>query len=678
MNDIFAKFQASSAKKFRKNMFLITLLVYLAAVLTISGIDLGIYEALYDTGGVTTYFKYIFTLLLTTFIPLALLSFILITLLTNPIYRVLVKLENNEDVSEKEITYAKLRTRRVPTIILIINLLTPIIIGIITTLVNHNTVIGVSILKDVSIFALISVVQISLYQSSLSYPKSQFKIFTIDRDSKEWFARYMQRIQLYASVLFAITTMIYVEVSITEYMATVIEEMKPPALTEERISMMDRLHSQIGENGKKLPDLAQENIDKIKSKSIILVLLSFFYSIAVIVFANIIIDRAKSIQINILKKVLHDISEGEADLTQRVIIVQADDTGELSELINRLMSRFQELFRHITESANKVSNTSKSIGSVLYSTISATEEMVAAVSQINSNTDKYRGVVSGSRDSLNRAVHSLDSITDHVTTQAAFVDQTSAAMEEMVANINSVNQVTSKANSLAEILTKISSKGGSAVTDSIQAVREIETSSAEVSTLIGIISKILAQTNILAMNAAIEAAHAGDVGRGFAVVAEEVRNLADTSSANLKIINENIKDVLNKVDNGVHLSEEAGEALTEVGEKTIQTTSLMSEVAHAMDEQVAGANEVLSSINSLVESSGEIKRLSHEQQQINTTMKSNLEETINAFNEVQSATKELEVGNGEIMNNISSLKKVIEENERVVKELENNLAGYKV
>ena len=361
-----------------------------------------------------------------------------------------------------------------------------------------------------------------------------------------------------------------------------------------------------------------------------------------------------------------------------MLIVQADDTGLLSHQLNKLLDRLQKMFRNITDQTNMVAESSRAVSSVLEGTVAAAEEMVASVAQINSNTSKNRQIVVSSRDSLNNMLNSLDRINSNVNTQAAYIEQTSSAMTEMIANIQSVNEVTSKAAALSETLKSVSNSGGQAVLNSITAVKDIEESSNEVNNLVQIIARILAATNMLAMNAAIEAAHAGDAGRGFAVVAEEVRNLADDSSSNLKTISENIRDVIERVNRGVNLSETAGEALNEVSDKTNQTTQLMNEVASAMQEQAAGANEVLNSINSLVEASASINKQSEEQQHNNEEMKDNLEKTVNAFSEVQSATAELELGNREILGGIEELKEVILKNEGVVAALQKELGGFRI
>ena len=504
------------------------------------------------------------------------------------------------------------------------------------------------------------------------------KTYSVDASTSNWFVKNMDRIQLYTSILFIATVLFHCSILFIHSIPSLTETSQGTVVSEEA-AVKSLNFSGLESRMLKHSTGTKESDSTAEKPSFLWVLLMMFgLSIGLVAIVDRIVDKAKKMQTKILREVLHNMSEGSGDLTNRVVIVQADETGLLSEQLNRVLDRLQTMFRHISDQTELVAESSRAVSSVLEGTVAATEQMAACVSQINSNTTKNQRVVQDSKEALNSMLGSLEQITENVNTQAAHVEQTSSAMTEMIANIQSVNDVTSKANEVSKALKIVSSDGGQAVLNSITAVKDIEESSNEVNSLVQIISRILAATNMLAMNAAIEAAHAGDAGRGFAVVAEEVRNLADDSSSNLRTISENIRDVIEKVNRGVDLSETAGSALKEISEKTEQTTQLMSEVAYAMQEQSAGANEVLSSISSLVEASATINRLSEEQHQNNDIMKQNLENTVNAFSQVQSATAELELGNREILSGIEDLKDVINNNGHVVDALQQELKGFKI
>ena len=162
----------------------------------------------------------------------------------------------------------------------------------------------------------------------------------------------------------------------------------------------------------------------------------------------------------------------------------------------------------------------------------------------------------------------------------------------------------------------------------------------EVQAIIQDIQKIASQTNLLSMNAAIEAAHAGDAGRGFAVVATEVGSLASSSSKSAKNIQLHMKNMVSKINHGVTAISAAGKAFEEINAGIGQTSALIDTISHAMDEQRVGAKETLASTNSVVDAIGKIKQLSSQQREFTERMAKALSSLVDSSKAIDSALHE--------------------------------------
>ncbi|MFN7855428.1 MAG: methyl-accepting chemotaxis protein [Acidovorax sp.] len=180
----------------------------------------------------------------------------------------------------------------------------------------------------------------------------------------------------------------------------------------------------------------------------------------------------------------------------------------------------------------------------------------------------------------------------HTGQQASALQQTAASTEELSSTVKLNADNARQANQLAVSASDVAAQGGDVVAQAVQTMKGINDSSKTIADIIGVIDSIAFQTNILALNAAVEAARAGEQGRGFAVVASEVRSLAGRSAEAAKEIKGLIMASVDRVEQGSHLVDKAGDTMTEVVTAIRRVTDIVGEISLASGEQSTGVSQI--------------------------------------------------------------------------------------
>jgi aerotaxis receptor len=218
--------------------------------------------------------------------------------------------------------------------------------------------------------------------------------------------------------------------------------------------------------------------------------------------------------------------------------------------------------------------------------------LLAVVSDISANIE----VVATASGQIAAGNMDLSSRTEE---QASSLEETAASMEELTSTVKQNADNARQANQLAVSASEVAVKGGSVVSQVVDTMGAINTSSRKIVDIIGVIDGIAFQTNILALNAAVEAARAGEQGRGFAVVAAEVRNLAQRSAAAAKEIKTLIGDSVDKVEEGSQQVAQAGKTMEEIVSSVKRVTDIMAEITAASQEQTSGIEQINQAITQM-------------------------------------------------------------------------------
>jgi methyl-accepting chemotaxis protein len=309
---------------------------------------------------------------------------------------------------------------------------------------------------------------------------------------------------------------------------------------------------------------------------------------------------------------LKDISEGEGDLTKTVNVHSKDEIGDLARYFNATLEKIKNLVVTIKRQAVSLFD----IGNELASNMS---ETAAAINEITSNIQSIKGRIINQSASVTETNATMEQITvninklnGHVDRQSDSVSQSSSAIEEMLANIQSVTQTLVKNSGNVKDLIEASEVGRSGLQEVAADIQEIARESEGLLEINAVMENIASQTNLLSMNAAIEAAHAGEAGKGFAVVADEIRKLAESSGEQSKTISTVLKKIKDSIDK---ITKSTGSVLNkfEAIDGGVKTVSDQEEnIRNAMEEQDAGSKQILEAIGSLTEATQMVKGGSEE------------------------------------------------------------------
>ncbi len=235
------------------------------------------------------------------------------------------------------------------------------------------------------------------------------------------------------------------------------------------------------------------------------------------------------------------------------------------------------------------------IASGLAQVIEGLRKDIQAISQTAEGTASSATELAATTEQVNRTTEDLRRSTDQ---ERQAMERSSAALEQMNANIQQVKHNAERAEGLAARSKEAGQQGLQAVQDTGRAMEAIEESSSKVNLIVTVITDIARQTNLLSLNAAIEAAKAGTMGKGFAVVAEEVRKLAERSGSAAKEITALIQESTARVGLGTNSVKEASRSLERIEEHVRENAGQIKEIAGAMDEQGRASEEVVRAMDS--------------------------------------------------------------------------------
>ena len=309
---------------------------------------------------------------------------------------------------------------------------------------------------------------------------------------------------------------------------------------------------------------------------------------------------------------LTEISQGGGDLTKRLIIKTRDETGKLANSFNLFLSLISELVRQINECAHNVSDTSA--------------QTSTQAGQLSGSTSQQQQALEMAATAINEMAATANEVSASCANAAELATQTQHASE---LGQSVISETVESVVSLSEVITKAT-----------QDINQLDAESENIMSILSVIRGIAEQTNLLALNAAIEAARAGEHGRGFAVVADEVRALSQRTS-------ESTEEIASQLDTLRKMSDQVSKEMT----TSLNRTNKTVELAHSAQHQFS---EITASIVNISDLNTQIATAAEEQQHVAEDINRNVIEIKNAADDVSEIAQNAR-DNGERLNQLSHL-----------------------
>ena len=286
----------------------------------------------------------------------------------------------------------------------------------------------------------------------------------------------------------------------------------------------------------------------------------------------------------------------EGDLTKSINIKSKDEIGDLARDFNFTLDKIKGLVSSIRKEAEALSGIGTNLSNDMIETTAAVTEITANIKSINGQVINQSASVEETDATMEQMAANINKLNGHVEKQISSVSQSSSAIEEMLANIQSVTRTLVNNSENVEHLTAASEVGRTGLMDVASDIQEIARESEGLLEINSVMENISSQTNLLSMNAAIEAAHAGEAGKGFAVVADEIRKLAESSSEQSKTISLVLKKIKSSIDKITSSTNNVLQKFEAIDSSVKTVVDQEENIRNAMEEQNQGSKLILEAI----------------------------------------------------------------------------------
>ena len=382
--------------------------------------------------------------------------------------------------------------------------------------------------------------------------------------------------------------------------------------------------------------------------------------------------------INVVVDALKGIAHGEGDLTVRLPLVGNDEITDLSNYFNETIAKIGTSIQQVGVNTTIMEDIGNELSTNMTETASAVHQISANIDGVKQQALTQAASVTETAATVEEIIRTIKQLNTSIENQADSVAQSSSAVEQMTANITSITLTLDKTNDTIKTLAAATADGKETITGSTAVTQKIAEESGGLLEASNVIQHIASQTNLLAMNAAIEAAHAGEAGKGFAVVADEIRKLAEESSVQGKNITATLKSLSGEIETLSASSKTAGEKFTAIFSLSEQVKDMSSRLMEAMREQENGSREVLGAIKTINTVTTEVKAGSGEMLRGGEGVAEEMRKLDDLTRIIVDSMNEMASGAVQISNAVQDVNEITQKNKASIDNLAKEVKKFKV
>ena len=418
----------------------------------------------------------------------------------------------------------------------------------------------------------------------------------------------------------------------------------------------------------------QSDLNKMRNRIIIYIILLTI--VAVTILTLVILMAIKPLKT--VKTAINEIATGNADLTQRIEHNSKDEIGDVVNGFNKFEEKLQGIVTDIKTSKDELTSVGSALSMNIIDTSNSITEVYNNIEDMKNEILTQGESVSLTATAVTEISSNIESLEKMIETQSNGVAQASSAVEQMIGNISSVNNSVEQMAQAFDTLLAHTNSGVEKQQVVANKIKEIESQSSELQGANLVIAKIASQTNLLAMNAAIESAHAGEAGKGFSVVADEIKKLSDNSARESNKINDQLTQIVNSVAEVVAASNESNEALKKVTEMIKATDEIVRQIRYAMEEQNSGSQQIGEALHIMNDTTSEVRAASHEMSTGNKSILDEIKNLQNATEAMKESMQKILNGADKINQSGNELSQIAPQMKSSIDNISNQIDQFKV
>ncbi|MFP4364185.1 MAG: methyl-accepting chemotaxis protein [Spirochaetia bacterium] len=333
-----------------------------------------------------------------------------------------------------------------------------------------------------------------------------------------------------------------------------------------------------------------------------------------VIVAVLLVSNIKN-SLNEMSGVMKSIVKGKGDLSVRVVQNTNDELGYLGHYFNEFMAFMNSMINDIRQVSEKTAINSLTNAAFSDEAADSLNKMKDAVEGVKVRTGELNDEINRVSDQAQEVARFISELADLIKLQSADIDESASSIRTMAKSIKQVAGVADEQQKKSSELLQLAEEGGKEMDETINAIIQVSESIGVIRKMMKIINKIAAQTNMLAMNAAIEAAHAGEMGQGFSVVAGEIRELAEDTSKNAKEISGALKGITESIERSGESTKHTGAIFSNIVTGVEKMTNAIGSIHHSTSELSSNSQDISTVLTRLLEKTEGVEKNSSDMEE---------------------------------------------------------------